>query len=162
MWERLDTTTRTWITLTHIVSQALERLHNSCSEDVAVLVIDGAVEGYFDRKTQKLRDPQGVEHQLKRGGSSDTTPNDDVTCHQAVSADRNSSFSSTSSTDTIVSTKDADTMCVICEASDRTHAFFPCGHMVCCSECTLKVFESSKFCCLCRAPVKHTLRIFRS
>eukprot|EP00759_Apiculatamorpha_spiralis_P024411 PhF_6_TR27898/c0_g1_i5/m.40901 len=33
LWQRLNTTTRTWITLTHIVSQALERLYNS-SEDV--------------------------------------------------------------------------------------------------------------------------------
>eukprot|EP00759_Apiculatamorpha_spiralis_P024412 PhF_6_TR27898/c0_g1_i7/m.40902 len=33
IWERFDSATRTWITLTHIVSQALERLYNS-SEDV--------------------------------------------------------------------------------------------------------------------------------
>lgn len=47
-------------------------------------------------------------------------------------------------------------LCKICMERERTHAFFPCGHTICCGVCASTV----KLCPVCRQPFDDTLRVF--
>ena len=53
-------------------------------------------------------------------------------------------------------------LCVICLASEKTHAFVPCGHMCVCEICGPAIMTSSRSCPMCRTNVSSTLHIYRS
>jgi len=48
--------------------------------------------------------------------------------------------------------------CSVCLEKERSHAFLPCKHIVCCEECAQKVFENGGLegpvCPMCRKPVE--------
>jgi hypothetical protein len=55
------------------------------------------------------------------------------------------------------STIGGTTTCVVCFASEKNHAFGPCGHVSCCGDCA-KVFVN-KPCPMCREPVQFALKV---
>jgi hypothetical protein len=50
-----------------------------------------------------------------------------------------------------------DNSCVVCLDKPPTHAFIPCGHMVCCEECVSRLTQ----CPMCRAQVSNRLKVYR-
>jgi hypothetical protein len=56
---------------------------------------------------------------------------------------------------------DDGTLCVVCIDSDRTHAFLPCGHNVCCGDCCAEIMAGTKECPVCRATCLIAGRIYR-
>jgi hypothetical protein len=50
-----------------------------------------------------------------------------------------------------------DNSCVVCLDRAPTHAFVPCGHMVCCEECVGRLTQ----CPMCRIIASHRLKVYR-
>ena len=56
---------------------------------------------------------------------------------------------------------DDGTLCVVCIDSERTHAFVPCGHNVCCGDCCTEIMAGTKECPVCRATCLMAVHIYR-
>lgn len=52
--------------------------------------------------------------------------------------------------------KDASKCCAVCWDKERSAAFIPCGHVVCCNGCAKKI----NTCPVCRATIQSCLTIF--
>lgn len=57
---------------------------------------------------------------------------------------------------------DSRKYCVVCLKEERTHAFFPCGHLSTCETCSDEIRVRTKMCPICRGPIKDTKKIFLS
>ncbi|GAA0173397.1 ubiquitin-protein ligase [Lithospermum erythrorhizon] len=54
-------------------------------------------------------------------------------------------------------------LCVICLTRRRRSAFVPCGHLVCCQRCALRIErEGDKKCPVCMQPFQKSVRIYNS
>jgi hypothetical protein len=50
-----------------------------------------------------------------------------------------------------------ESICCICMNNPSTHAIVPCGHMIYCENCLLKL----RFCAKCRAPIQSIMKIYK-
>jgi hypothetical protein len=57
-------------------------------------------------------------------------------------------------------TEDSTNACVICAEYVKNHASIPCGHLITCTRCTLKLEGYDQRCPMCRVPHTQLLRIF--
>ena len=57
-------------------------------------------------------------------------------------------------------TDNVSNMCLICQEYIKNHASIPCGHLITCSRCTLKMEKYDQRCPICRVPYTNLLRIF--
>jgi len=59
---------------------------------------------------------------------------------------------------------DDDSVCIICMAEPRSHAFIPCGHRCVCAGCSAGILaaerKASAACPICRAPAGGAIQIF--
>jgi E3 ubiquitin-protein ligase MUL1 len=54
-------------------------------------------------------------------------------------------------------------LCVVCLRKRRKAAFIPCGHLVCCSKCALRMErEAEPLCPMCRQDIRYMIRIYDS
>ncbi|CAD6209822.1 unnamed protein product [Miscanthus lutarioriparius] len=54
-------------------------------------------------------------------------------------------------------------LCVVCLRKRRKAAFIPCGHLVCCCKCALRMErEAEPLCPMCRQDIRHMIRIYDS
>lgn len=56
--------------------------------------------------------------------------------------------------------EDEDSLCVVCLAAPKTHAFAPCGHRCVCAPCAKEVFPDRGSCPVCRAEAQNVIQIF--
>lgn len=55
---------------------------------------------------------------------------------------------------------DLHTTCDICMDARKTEAFIPCGHMLACESCALKIIRSTGLCPACSQVVSSTMRVY--
>jgi len=54
-------------------------------------------------------------------------------------------------------------LCVVCLRKRRRAAFIPCGHLVCCCKCALRMeCEVEPLCPMCRQDIRYMIRIYDS
>ncbi|XP_062210072.1 E3 ubiquitin-protein ligase SPL2-like [Phragmites australis] len=54
-------------------------------------------------------------------------------------------------------------LCVVCLRKRRRAAFIPCGHLVCCCKCALRMErEAEPLCPMCRQDIRYMIRIYDS
>jgi E3 ubiquitin-protein ligase MUL1 len=54
-------------------------------------------------------------------------------------------------------------LCVVCLRKRRKAAFIPCGHLVCCCKCALRMErEAEPLCPMCRQDIRYMIRIYDS
>jgi len=54
-------------------------------------------------------------------------------------------------------------LCVVCLRRRRKAAFIPCGHLVCCCKCALRMeCEAEPLCPMCRQDIRYMMRIYDS
>ncbi|KAL6660208.1 hypothetical protein ACP70R_002330 [Stipagrostis hirtigluma subsp. patula] len=54
-------------------------------------------------------------------------------------------------------------LCVVCLRKRRRAAFIPCGHLVCCCKCALRMErEAEPLCPMCRQDIRYMMRIYDS
>ncbi|RCV46294.1 hypothetical protein SEVIR_9G524900v4 [Setaria viridis] len=54
-------------------------------------------------------------------------------------------------------------LCVVCLRKRRKAAFIPCGHLVCCCKCALRMErETEPLCPMCRQDIRYMMRIYDS
>jgi E3 ubiquitin-protein ligase MUL1 len=54
-------------------------------------------------------------------------------------------------------------LCVVCLRKRRKAAFIPCGHLVCCCKCALRMErEAEPLCPMCRQDIRYMVRIYDS
>ena len=62
------------------------------------------------------------------------------------------------------SNQDDSRLCVVCLDKEKSHAFFPCGHMCVCEACVETVTSlapEKRLCPICRVPIDTSNRIFQ-
>jgi hypothetical protein len=53
-----------------------------------------------------------------------------------------------------------DVACVVCLLYERNHAVIPCGHLVSCTRCALRLKQDDDRCPICRVPYNQLVKIF--
>lgn len=53
---------------------------------------------------------------------------------------------------------EADVDCVICMCNEKDVVFARCGHYVCCEECSMTIFKTSKKCPICRSRIDGVIK----
>ena len=51
--------------------------------------------------------------------------------------------------------------CIICDVADRSMTFLPCGHLLACSDCAVKLLSQTRKCPLCRVPLDNKIPGFK-
>lgn len=53
---------------------------------------------------------------------------------------------------------EVDIDCVICMTNEKNVVFARCGHYVCCEECSMKIFKTTKKCPICRSGIDGVIK----
>lgn len=51
-------------------------------------------------------------------------------------------------------------MCDICAENSKNICFIPCGHIVCCSECSTNVEDNGNVCPICKQSIESTIKVY--
>ena len=56
-------------------------------------------------------------------------------------------------------TEDQNKQCCICLDNEKTYAFIPCGHFICCGSCAKRIYDTKR-CPKCRQPFEQVIKMY--